>query len=68
MVTKLYNRACHNRARGNGFLKKEGRFRLDIRKNFFFKDGETLEQIVQRGGKCSVSGNIQGQSGWGSEH
>jgi len=31
----LSNWACSNRARGNGFELKEGRFRLDVRKKFF---------------------------------
>jgi len=29
--------------------------------------GETLAQVAQAGGRCSIPGNIQGQVGQGSE-
>ena len=45
-----------------------GRFRLDIRKFFFYDEGgETLEQVAQTGDRCPMHGNIQGQAGQGSE-
>ena len=41
---------------------------MDTRKKFFYSEGgETLEQDAQRGGRCPIHGNIQGQAGWGSE-
>lgn len=36
-------------------------------KFFIMRVAETLEQIVQRDGKCPFPGNILSQVGWGSE-
>ena len=37
------------------------------KKYFTLKVGETLEHVLQRGGRCLIHGNIQGWAGWGSE-
>jgi len=33
-----------------------------------YQGGETLAQVAQRGGRCPIPGNAQGQAGRGSEH
>ena len=46
-------------------LKRERRFRLDVRRKFFYSaGGEALAQVSQRGCGCHVSGVIQIQVGW----
>ena len=41
---------------------------MDVRKKLFYsRGGEAVAQVAQRGGGCSVLGDIQGQAGWGSE-
>jgi len=53
-----FSSACCNRTRGgNGFKLKEGRFALGIRK----------KQVAQRGSRCPIPGNIQGQVERGSD-
>jgi len=54
---------CCDSTEGNGFKLKQG-YKENILYN---KDREVLAQVVQRGGVCPVPGDIQGQSGQGSE-
>jgi len=39
----------------------------DSETRFYNNGGEALEQIAQRGGGCPLLGDIQGQTGQGSE-
>ena len=48
--------------------RKKGRFRLDIRKKSFTigKGSESLAKVAQRGSRCPIPGDIQGQDEWHS--
>ncbi|KAK4823933.1 hypothetical protein QYF61_008319 [Mycteria americana] len=58
---RLFTKACSDKTRGTGFKRKEGRFRLDIRKK------KITRVVVQRSCGCSIPGSVQGQVGWGFE-
>ena len=48
--------------------KKEKEIYVGYEEDMFCTEGgEPLEQVVQRGGRCPMAGNIQGQVGQASE-
>ena len=58
----LFSQAT-NRTQENGHKWYQRRFRLDIRKNFFFQSVQALEWPAQGGGGAAVPGNVHKVSG-----
>lgn len=53
---------------GEQINTKRKRLRVDIWMKFFYSDSdETLNRFAQRGGGCSIPGNIQDHTGQGSK-
>lgn len=64
-VGRLSSRACCDRARVMILPETEDTFMLELRKVL-----PTIRDTgagCQRGGRCPIAGNIQGQIEWGSE-
>lgn len=47
-MERLSTKAYRNRTKDSGFKLKDGTFRLGIKKKYFYEDGETVQQVVQK--------------------
>jgi len=61
--------SCPSLSKGALYERRDQIIQQGYKENVFYsKGGETLGQVAQKGGGCPVPGDIQGQTGWGSEH
>jgi len=64
---RLSSRVCCDTTREIGIKVKEDIQTGYKEEVFYSKGGEALAQVIQIDGEYPVSGDTQGQSGWGSE-